>query len=140
MAMDDYVVKLATIGTDCTIEVQGPAALLHRLLATVLEEMGNSPNGAAPAPRAAPPAPTVAKPPRRHYKRRGRPKKNEHTKPSQANVKTVPVQPAPERKCRFCANVFHSKFSGQLYCSQACKEKMHTVQPLPLPSLQATDL
>jgi hypothetical protein len=146
---DDYLIRVTTVDRDTVrVALEGSPQLLQHVLATLLE--GTSQNGAAPGPPADPP-PTPAATPRRYRKRRGRPTKDAHPKPSQAKGKTVSLPPLMERvssddtsfpqtstgkdgkRCSFCGNHFSSKFSGSRYCSERCRAKAHELQPLPRP-------
>jgi hypothetical protein len=125
---DAYSFTVSTEGNIHRLEVKTTPMGIHRLLATLLEPLGNSQNGAAPARAAAggQPAAHAAKPPHRQRKRRGRPKRGEE-KHYHDNVKTVAIQRPLEKTCAFCSNRFSSKFSGARYCSPRCKERAHAV-------------
>jgi hypothetical protein len=125
---DDYLIRVTTVDRDTVrVALEGSHKLLHQVLTILLEPLGNTHNGAAP------PTAQAAKPPRRHYTRRGRPKKADHPQPAPAKGKTVSSPPMLEKTCHFCGNHFSSKFSGSRYCSERCRAKAHELQPLPRP-------
>jgi hypothetical protein len=135
MATDGYVLKVSSALDGTThLEVEASSERIRQVLDLLLAPVEHHANGAASVPRGDHPPTHAAQPARRRG--RGRPKGTTTGKPT-GPTRPVPVQPALERKCRFCANLFRSPHSGQLYCSAACKEKMHAVQPLPRPP--ATD-
>jgi hypothetical protein len=134
---DDYLIRVTTVDRDTVrVALEGSYQLLHQVLTTLLE--GGNSNGAAPPSAHArvdklATLKVTAKPPRRQYKRRGRPKKADHHQGSHAKVETGPVQPLLESRCSFCANPFTTPYTGTKFCSADCKRKSHQLQPLPRP-------
>jgi hypothetical protein len=136
MGTDKYYIHLSIVDEDTRrLELEAPHPMIRHLLESLLDTMATSQNGATPGPRADPPPPPAVK--RRRYRKRAVTVPHSEKRKSLDKLSSD-TQPQLARKCAFCSNPFVSPHSGQLYCSQACKAKAHSVQPLP--SLQAPDL